>query len=69
MTHKPLPEDDGEERTLDLQEVGTARSIKSYLMEWGGPDHKGLTDDEADDEIEQIVKEKRMLEDSYSGEM
>ena len=68
-TQYPLPEDEAEERTLDLQEVGIARSIKSYLMEWGGPDHKGLTDDEADDEIEQIVKEKRMLEDSYSGEM
>lgn len=65
----PLPEDEAEERTLDLQEVGTARSIKSYLKEWGGPDHKGLTDDDADKEIEQMVKEKRMLEESFAGEM
>ncbi|MCD2492741.1 phage portal protein [Lacrimispora sp. NSJ-141] len=65
----PLPEDEAEERTLDLQEVGVARSIKSYLMEWGGPDHKGLTDDEADAEIEQLIQEKRMLEDSFAGEM
>lgn len=65
----PLPEDEAEERTLDLQEVGVARSIKSYLMEWGGPDHKGLTDDDADAEIEQIVREKRMLEESFDGEI
>lgn len=65
----PLPEDEAEERALDLQEVGTGRSIRSYLKEWGGPDHKGLTDDEADNEIEQMVKEKRMLEDSFAGEM
>lgn len=64
----PIPEDEAEERTLDLQEVGVTRSIKSYLMEWGGPNHKGMTDDEADAEIEQLIKEKRMLEDSFSGE-
>lgn len=65
----PLPEDEAEERALDLQEVGISRSIKSYLMEWGGPDHKGLTDDEADEEIDQMVKEKRMLEESFSGQI
>lgn len=65
----PLPEDEAEERMLDLQEVGTARSIKSYLMEWGGPDHKGVTDDDADSEIEQMVKEKRMFEDGYLGDI
>lgn len=65
----PLPEDEAEERTLDLQEVGTARSIKSYLKEWGGVDHKGLTDDEADDEIQQMALEKRMFEDSFEGDI
>ena len=65
----PLPEDEAEERTLDLQEVGTGRSIKSYLMEWGGPDHKGMTDDEADDEIQQMIYEKRAFEDSYEGDL
>lgn len=64
----PLPEDEAEERTLDLQEVGVSRSIKSYLMEWGGPNHKGLTDEEADAEIEQMIREKRMMEDSFTGE-
>ena len=65
----PLPEDEEVERTLDLQEVGTGRSMKSYLKKWGGPDHKGMTDEEAEEEINQIVKEKRMLEDSFSGKM
>ncbi len=65
----PLPEDEAEERALDLQEVGTGRSIKSYLKEWGGPDHKGMTDEEADAEIEQMVKEMRMLEEKFPGEV
>lgn len=62
----PLPEDEAEERTLDLQEVGVARSIKSYLMKWGGADHNGMSDDDAEAEIEQIAKEKRMMEDSFA---
>lgn len=65
----PLPEDEAEERKLDLQEVGVARSIKSYLMEWGGPDHKGMTDDDADSEIQQMIFEKRAFEDSYEGDL
>ena len=65
----PLPEDEAEERSLDLQEVGTARSIKSYLMKWGGPDHEGMSDDDADAEIQQMAMEKRLLEDSYAAEM
>lgn len=65
----PLPEDEAEERTLDLQEVGTARSIKSYLMKWGGANNKGLTDEEADAEIKQMVLEKRMLEESFPGDI
>ena len=64
-----LPEDENEERELDLREVGTSRSIKSYLKKWGGADHKGMTDEQADAEIEQIVLEKRMFEESYSAEL
>lgn len=64
----PLPEDEAEERALDLQEVGTARSIKSYLMKWGGADHNGMPEDDAEAEIEQIAKEKQMLEDSFAAE-
>lgn len=65
----PLPEDEAEERALDLQEVGTGRSIKSYLKEWGGPDHKGMSDEDADAEIEQMAKEMRMMEESFPGEV
>lgn len=65
----PLPEDEAEERALDLQEVGVGRSIKSYLMEWGGPNHEGLTDDDADAEIQQMIYEKRAFEDSYEGDI
>lgn len=63
----PLPEDESEEKTLDLSEVGNrARSIRSYLKKWGGPDCKGMDDDDTDAEWEQIVREQRMLEDSYA---
>lgn len=65
----PIPEDEEEERTLDLQEVGVARSIRSYLMKWGGPNRKGMTDSEADAEIEQMIKEKRVLDESFWGDM
>lgn len=64
-----LPEDEDSERELDMQEVSSGtRSIKSYLMKWGGPDYQGMTQEQADLEIEQIVKEKRMMEDSYFSE-
>ena len=65
----PLPEDESEEKQLDLAEVaGNAKSIRSYLMKWGGPDSKGLDADEADAELQQIVREQRMLEDSFQAE-
>lgn len=64
-----LPEDEETERELDLREVGTSRSVKSYLMKWGGADYRGLTADQADAEIEQMAKEKRMFEDAVVGEM
>ena len=65
----PLPEDESEEKQLDLAEVaGNVRSIRSYLMKWGGPDSKGLDADEADAQLQQIVREQRMLEDSFQAE-
>ena len=65
----PLPEDENDEKQLDLSEVANrSRSVRSYLMKWGGPDCKGLDADEADAELAQIVKEQRMLEDSFSAE-
>lgn len=66
----PLPEDEDAERQLDLSEVmNHARSIKSYLAKWGGPDRKGLSPEDADAEIEQMAQEREMLEDSYAGGM
>lgn len=60
-----LPEDEETERELDLREVGTGRSIKSYLMKWGGPNYSGLSSEKADEEIEQMAKEKRMMDSAY----
>lgn len=66
----PLPEDENDEKQIDLSEVANrSRSVRSYLMKWGGPDCKGMDADEADAELEQIVKEQRMLEDSFSAEV
>lgn len=66
----PLPEDESEEKELDLSEVSNkTRSIRSYLMKWGGPDSKGLDADEADTEFIRIVEEQRKLEDSYAANM
>lgn len=62
-----LPSQEDEERELDLREVGTGRSIKSYLMKWGGPDHSGMTADKADEEIQQMIAEKRMMEEAYDN--
>lgn len=59
----PLPEDVQEEKTMDITEVeSNVMSRKAYLKKW-----RGLTDKEADQELEQIRREKEMLEDSYSS--
>lgn len=55
----PLTDDEEEERALDLREVAQgARSIKSYLDKW-------RPSADAEEEIAQIVREKRMLEEQY----
>ena len=58
-----LPEDEAEEKTVDLAEV-TAQTMsrKSYLKKW-----RNLTDDEADEELKQIALERQLLEDSYAA--
>lgn len=59
-TNYALPDDEGEEKALDLQEVNSlAMSRKSYMMKW-----RQLTDEEADKELQQILFEKQLLEDS-----
>ena len=56
----PLPEDEIEEKNMDLSEVDSqVMSKKSYMKKW-----RGLTDDEVQDELEQIALERQILEDS-----
>lgn len=56
----PLLEDDVEEKTIDLAEVqAQTMSRKAYMKKW-----RGLTDDEADEELHQILMEKQLFEDS-----
>ena len=57
-----LPEDEQEEKTTDLSEVAAqTMSKKSYMKKW-----RGLTDDEADEELRQIAVERQLLEDNFS---
>lgn len=56
----PLPEDELEEKNMDLAEVESqVMSRKSYMKKW-----RGLTDDEVQEELEQIALERQILEDS-----
>lgn len=56
----PLPEDEIEERTMDLAEVESkTMSRKRYMKKW----HQ-LTDDEVQEELEQIAMERQLIEDS-----
>lgn len=58
-----LPEDEAEEKTIDLAEVAAqTMSRRRYMKKW----HQ-LTDDEADEELQQIAKERELLEDSYAA--
>lgn len=57
----PLPEDEAEEKTMDLAEVAAkTMSRKAYMKKW-----RGLTDEEIQSELEQIALERQMLEDSF----
>lgn len=59
----PLPEDEQEEKNIDLTEVqAQTMSKKSYMKKW-----RNLTDEEADLELQQIARERELLEDSFSG--
>lgn len=56
----PLPEDEVEEKTIDIQEVNAqTMSKKAYMKKW-----RGLTSEEADEELKQIALERQILEDS-----
>ena len=57
-----LPEDETEEKTIDLAEV-TAQTMsrRAYMKKW-----RNLTDDEVEEELKQLALERQMLEDSFS---
>ena len=58
----PLPEDEQEEKNIDLSEVAAqTMSKKAYMKKW-----RNLTDEEADLELQQIARERELLEDSFS---
>lgn len=60
VQNTPLPEDEIEEKNMDLAEVESkAMSRKAYMKKW-----RGLTDDEVQEELEQIALERQMIEDS-----
>lgn len=57
----PVIDDDEEERERDLNEVyAQARSRRSYIAKW-------QPEDDPDGEIQQIQREKRLLEDAFDG--
>lgn len=56
----PLPEDEIEEKNMDLAEVeARTMSRKTFMKKW-----RGLTDDEVQEELEQIALERQTIEDS-----
>lgn len=58
-----LPEDEQEEKQIDLAEVNAqTMSKKAYMKKW-----RNLTDDEAEQELKQIALERQLLEDSMSN--
>ena len=61
----PLPEDEIEEKSIDLAEINAqTMSRKSYMKKW-----RKLTDTQADKELEQILFETQMFENSYTNQM
>lgn len=56
----PIPDDEVEEKTINLAEVtAQVMSKKSYMKKW-----RNLTDDEVEEELEQIAIERQILEES-----
>lgn len=59
----PLPEDEQEEKTMDLAEVESqTMSKKAYMKKW-----RSLTDNEVQEELNQMALERQLLEDSAFG--
>lgn len=62
----PLPEDEQEEKTMDLSEVqSNTMSRKSYMKKW-----HDYTDEEVQEELEQMALERQILDEaSFGGSM
>lgn len=59
----PLPEDEEEEKAVDLSEVSNqTMSKKAYMKKW-----RGLTDEEVDEELKQIALERELLDSSFGN--
>lgn len=60
VQNTPLPEDEIEEKNMDLSEVESkVMSRKAYMKKW-----RGLTDIEVQEELNQIALERQMIEES-----
>ena len=63
LANTPLPEDEQEEKTMDIAEVeSNVMSKKAYMKKW-----RGLTDEEVNEEITQMAYERQVLEDSFTS--
>lgn len=61
VQNTPLPEDEVEEKGMDLSEVNAkTMSRKAYMQKW-----RGLTDFEVEEELRQIALERQITEDSF----
>lgn len=60
VQNTPLPEDEIEEKSMDLSEVaGQTMSRKSYMMKW-----RGLSEEEVQEELEQMAAERQLIDDA-----
>lgn len=60
----PLPEDEVEDKTMDLNEVASqTMSRAAYMKKW-----RKLTDDEVNEELEQIARENEIINNSFGFE-
>ncbi|MDE7431025.1 MAG: phage portal protein [Lachnospiraceae bacterium] len=63
VQNTPLPEDEIEEKTIDLAEVeAKTMSRKTFMKKW-----RGLTTSQVTEELEQIALERQIIEDASFG--
>lgn len=63
LNNYPLPEDEQEEKNMDISEVeSNLMSKKAYMKKW-----RQLTDKEVEEELKQMALERQILEDSSLG--